>query len=124
MDDIQGFAGAQSLKSKHDGVTRGHVRFNLKFPVPLPPTWPFSLRASPMGKPWANPEEVCWLLQRIPEWRLRAKGAIEDWLTTTTNSFVVAFPSRASTDHKDLYEVSNFYPQDAPSFANGLCVED
>ena len=122
--ELEGFAGAQSPKSRQDGVARDHIRFNFKFPVPLLPTWRSPLRAPPMTKSWANPEEGCWLSQRLPEWRLREKGAIEDWLTTTTNLFVAAFPSRASIAHQDLFEVSDFYPQEAPYFANGLCVED
>ena len=107
-------------------MTRDHIslNFNFTFPVLLPPTWQPSLYAPPMTIPWASTEETAWLSEKIPQWRQRTKGEVEDLLTTTTNAFVVAFPARASMDHEDLCDVSVSSRQEVPSFTNRLCAEN
>jgi hypothetical protein len=62
-------------------------------------------------KPWATLEERAWLKEKLPSWyKARRLKKVADWLTTTTNEFVTAFPTRKPTPAKygDLHSVRTF----------------
>ena len=65
-------------------------------------------------KRWTTPEELTWLNGKLLGWGERSKNlAVTDWLTTATNEFVAAFPSRKSLSHEEMYAVSKFSPEHA-----------
>ena len=65
----------------------------------------------PSMKRWTTAEELAWLTEKIPKWHNRRNGnVVGDWLTTTTNQFITAFPSRKSIERSLMHSVSEFSP--------------
>jgi hypothetical protein len=77
-------------------------------------------------KTWASKEEIAWLTDKLPEWRkTRAKKKVADWLTTTTNQLIAAFPDRKNSDYKKLRSVSTItFLHVAPLTVNMQRVKD
>ena len=60
-------------------------------------------------KPFTTPEEAAWLKGKIPGWhRTRLTKKVAGWLTTTTSTFLDAFPTHQPSHYKGAYAVSTF----------------
>ena len=76
-------------------------------------------------KPWTTPQESVWLMERNPQWQAcRRRRKVANWLMTTTNDFVAAFPSWKSFKYDGLYSVSALSPCVLCDSAHSWYVED
>ena len=60
-------------------------------------------------KTWTTTEEYVWLTSKLPEWTATRKTRkVQDWLITTANHFLKAFPEYAERDVHSTAKVSLF----------------
>ena len=74
-------------------------------------------------KRWTSDDEFAWLMAKMPDWHKRRQNkAVGDWLTTTTNEFICAFPPWKLVEYKSVWLVSQFMFA-AYYFTNNWCAE-